>query len=59
MYEKKPLKILHQDVEGTNYLVVIEIYNEMDKYDAIYRVNLPRYFQESKDVFTLYHFVHN
>ena len=59
MDKKKPIKIVHQDVEDTNYIVVIEIYNEIDKYDAIYRVNLPRYFQESKDVFTLYHFVHN
>ena len=59
MSEKRPLKILHQDVEDTNYLVVIEIYNEMDKYDAVYRVDLPDDFQEIKTVFRLYNFVHN
>jgi len=59
MSEKRPLKILHQDVEDTNYLVVIEIYNEMDKYDAVYRVDLPDDFPKSKEIYKLYHFIHN
>jgi len=59
MEEKKPVKILHQEVDDTNYLMIIEIYNEIDKYDAVYRVDLPSDFQETKKVFKLYNFVHN
>lgn len=55
----KPIKILHQDVEGTSYIMVVEIYNEMDRYDAVYRVDLPDGFQESKETFKLYNFVFN
>ncbi len=59
MDDKKIVKIVHQDIEDANYLIVIEIYNTLDKYDTVYRVDLPDDFQETKKVYKLYPFVHN
>jgi len=59
MDEKKVVKIVHQDVEDTNYLMVIEIHNDKNVFDAVYRVDLPDDFQEFKEVYKLYNFVFN
>lgn len=59
MDDKKIVKIVHQDVVDANYLMVIEIHNTLDKFDAVYRVDLPDDFQETKVMYKLHPFVHN